>query len=122
MRKVALLVCLAFVSLAFISLPSIAQTETPAATAAAPAEIAAPAAAPADTGPKRLDCDALKARVDAKLQAKGVPVYTLEIVPAEGSADSINAASGVAAAKMNKGKQVGTCDGGTKRLMYTKGN
>jgi len=67
-----------------------------------------------------LTCDALKARVDAKLQAKGVPSYTLEIVPAEGISN--NAASAVSGTNAIKGKEVGTCDGGTKRLIYTKGN
>ena len=71
---------------------------------------------------ERLSCDALKARVDTKLQAKGVQTYTLEIVPADGSAAPADAASGIPAAKVNKGKEVGTCDGGTKRLMYTRGN
>ncbi|HUX90523.1 MAG TPA: DUF1161 domain-containing protein [Gallionellaceae bacterium] len=69
-----------------------------------------------------LSCDALKARVDAKLQAKDVPSYTLEIVPAEGLSNPADAASAVPAVKMNKGKEVGTCNGGTKRLIYTKGN
>lgn len=68
-----------------------------------------------------LPCDELKARVDAKLQAKGVPSYTLEIVPALTNAE-IDAASGVSATKKSRGKEVGTCDGGTKRLMYTRGN
>ena len=67
-----------------------------------------------------LHCEDLKARVDAKLQAKGVPSYTLEIVPMEGS--STAAASGVPAPASIKGKEVGTCDGGTKRLIYTRGN
>lgn len=67
-----------------------------------------------------LSCDTLKARVDAKLQAKGVPSYTLEIVPAEGASN--NAASAVPATNVIKGKEVGTCDGGTKRLIYTRGN
>ena len=69
-----------------------------------------------------LSCDALKARVDAKLQAKGVPSYTLEIVPAAGTSTDINAASAVSGTSAIKGKEVGTCDGGTKRLIYTKGN
>ena len=69
-----------------------------------------------------LTCDKLKARVDAKLQAKGVQTYTLEMVPIEGSANTTIAASAVAATKDNKGKEVGTCDGGTKRLIYTRGN
>ena len=67
-------------------------------------------------------CDALKSRVDAKLQAKGVQSYTLEIVPTEVQSSATNAASTVPAAKMSKGKEVGTCDGGTKRLIYTRGN
>lgn len=69
-----------------------------------------------------LPCETLKARVDAKLQAKGVQTYTLEIVPIENPA-AATAASGVPATeKAGKGKQVGTCDGGTKRLIYTRGN
>ena len=94
MRKVALLACLTLVTL-----PAMAE---------------------------RLSCDVLKARVDAKLQAKGVQTYTLEIVPIEGTVSTTNTASGVPAitteATVNKGKEVGTCDGGTKRLMYTRGN
>jgi len=68
-----------------------------------------------------LPCDKLKARVDAKLQAKGVQTYTLEIVPAQGSAPAADAA-GVSATKASKGKEVGTCDGGIKRLIYTRGD
>ena len=68
-----------------------------------------------------LTCETLKMRVDAKLQTKGVPSYTLEIVPVEGP-NSANATSAVPATNANKGKQVGTCDGGTKRLIYTRGN
>ncbi len=115
MHKVALLACLAL-----ISIPSLAQTATVPSTEAVPVT---PNVTVVETkpAPARLDCDALKARVDAKLQAKGVPVYTLEIVPADGSTAAV-AASGVPAVKMNKGKEVGTCDGGTKRLMYTRGN
>jgi hypothetical protein len=67
-----------------------------------------------------LPCDVLKARVDAKLQAKGVQTYTLEIEPIAGTSN--NAASAVPATNVNKGKEVGTCDGGTKRLIYTRGN
>ena len=115
MHKVALLACLTL-----ISLPCLAQTATVPSTDAAPVT---PNVTIVETkpAPARLDCDALKARVDAKLQAKGVPVYTLEIIPADDSTAAV-AASGVPAAKMNKGKEVGTCDGGTKRLMYTRGN
>ena len=68
-----------------------------------------------------LTCDALQARVDAKLQAKGIPSYTLEIVPVENSSNLKDTASAVAGTKASKGKVVGTCGGGTKRLIYTKG-
>lgn len=72
---------------------------------------------------ERLSCDALKDRLDAKLQAKGVQTYTLEIVDAKTPASTAQVASGVAATNMAvKGKEVGTCDGGTKRLIYTRGN
>jgi hypothetical protein len=69
-----------------------------------------------------LSCDALKARVDAKLQAKGVSSYTLDVEAAEGSSDTTGNASAVPASRTSKGKEVGTCNGGTKRLIYTKGN
>lgn len=69
-----------------------------------------------------LTCTALRARIDAKLQEKGVPSYTLEIVPINDANGSGNAASAVAATSIRKGKEVGTCEGGTKRVLYTKGN
>jgi hypothetical protein len=68
-----------------------------------------------------LTCEGLRARVDAKLQAKGVQIYTLEIVPIA-DLNNATAASGVPASKTNHGKEVGTCEHGTKRLMYTRGN
>lgn len=83
-----------FLCLSLISLPSIAET---------------------------LSCDALKSRVDAKLQAKGVQSYTLEVVAIESQNNTV-AASGIPAIKASNGKEVGTCDGGTKRLIYTRGN
>lgn len=90
MRKVALVICLTF-----ISFPAVAEI---------------------------LTCEALKTRVDAKLQAKGVPSYTLEIVAIENASIAAGAASAVPSTKSNIGKPVGTCDGGTKRLIYTRGN
>jgi len=52
------------------------------------------------------DCDELKAEIDAKIQAKGVKAYTLEIVPNE---------------QVKDGRVVGSCDGGTKKILYTRG-
>jgi len=48
----------------------------------------------------------LKAEIDAKIKANGVKVYTLEIVPNE---------------QVKDGKVVGSCDGGTKKIIYTRG-
>jgi hypothetical protein len=51
-------------------------------------------------------CDELKSEIDAKLKAKGVKSYSLEIVPKEQVKDE---------------KVVGTCDGGTKKIIYKRG-
>lgn len=68
-----------------------------------------------------LPCETLRNRVDAKFQAKGMQNYTLEIEPISGSSNNA-AASAISGTNTNKGKVVGTCDGGTKRLLYTRGN
>ncbi len=79
----------------------------------------------------RLACEDLKSQIDAKLQAKGVKNYALDIV----SADSLNAsaeaapakgasapsAAPAAAAKASDVKVVGSCDGGAKRITYKRG-
>lgn len=51
-------------------------------------------------------CDDLKAEIGKKLDAKGVVNYTLEIVEK---------------GKPSDGKVVGSCDGGTKSIVYTRG-
>lgn len=77
--------------------------------------------------PAMASCDALKAQIDAKLQAKGIKTYTLEIQPVKGTGKEAPAASAVAAAasavpaaQASKGKVVGTCDGGSKQIIYTR--
>lgn len=76
--------------------------------------------------PAMASCDALKEQIDAKLQAKGVKSYALEIRPVQGAGKGAMAASGVApasavaAAQPAKGKVVGTCDGGAKEIIYTR--
>jgi hypothetical protein len=52
-------------------------------------------------------CEELKTEIAAKLDAKGVKGYTLEIVAKDADAP---------------GKSVGTCEGGTKKIMYSKGD
>ncbi len=50
-------------------------------------------------------CEELKAEIAAKLDAKGVKEYTLEIIPNDQVKDQ---------------KIVGSCDGGTKKISYTR--
>jgi hypothetical protein len=72
--------------------------------------------------PAFASCESLKASIDAKLQAKGIPSYTLEVVPIA-PATGTAAASGAAAATPAKepaGKVVGTCEGDTKQILYTR--
>lgn len=74
--------------------------------------------------PAIASCDTLKADIDAKLKAKGVISYTLEIVPVATAAAAPAAASGAAAtsapAKKPEGKVVGTCEGDTKQIIYKR--
>jgi hypothetical protein len=50
-------------------------------------------------------CEELKSEIAQKLDAKGVKSYTLEIVAKDKDAE---------------GKVVGTCEGGTKKIVYRK--
>jgi hypothetical protein len=67
-------------------------------------------------------CDDVKSQIDAKLQAKGVKSYTLDIVPVAQAAAAPAAASGAAAApaKAPEGKVVGTCEGDSKQIVYKR--
>jgi Protein of unknown function (DUF1161) len=51
-------------------------------------------------------CEELKSEIARKIEANGVKSYTLEIVAKD---------------KDEEGKVVGTCDGGTKKLVYRRG-
>lgn len=51
-------------------------------------------------------CEELLTEIDAKIQAKGVKKFSLEIVPNE---------------KVKDEKVVGSCDGGTKKIVYKRG-
>jgi hypothetical protein len=50
-------------------------------------------------------CEELKSEIASKLDAKGVKSYSLEIVAKDADAE---------------GKAVGTCEGGTKKIMYRR--
>lgn len=50
------------------------------------------------------DCNELKAEIEARIKAKGVKSFTLEVVSGE----------------VKDGKVVGSCDGGTKQIVYKR--
>jgi len=54
----------------------------------------------------RKSCEELKAEIEAKLKAKGVKAWTIEIAGKD---------------EQKEGRVVGTCDGGTKKLVYRRG-
>jgi hypothetical protein len=56
---------------------------------------------------QRKDCSELKAEIDAKITANGVAKFTTTIVDKDAVED---------------GQVVGTCDGGTKKIVYRRGN
>jgi len=51
-------------------------------------------------------CEELKSEIEAKIKNNGVTVFTLTIVDKDTPED---------------GKVVGTCDGGTKKIVYKRG-
>ncbi|MDR0278920.1 MAG: DUF1161 domain-containing protein [Paucimonas sp.] len=51
-------------------------------------------------------CEELKAEIEAKIQARGVTSYTLEIVPNSEVHD--------------QNMVVGSCEGGTKKIIYQR--
>lgn len=63
---------------------------------------AALAAAPAHA---RKDCEELKNEIAARIDAKGVKSYTLEVIAADAGSTA---------------KVVGSCNGGTQRIVYQR--
>ena len=55
---------------------------------------------------QKKDCTELKSEIEAKIKKNGVESFTLDIVDKDAQAD---------------GKVVGTCEGGTKKIVYKKG-
>ena len=51
-------------------------------------------------------CEELKGEIDAKIRNNGVPAFTLTIVDKDAAED---------------GKVVGTCEGGTRKIVYKRG-
>jgi hypothetical protein len=63
------------------------------------------AALPLSTPALATPCDQVKSQIAAKLDAKHVSNYTLDVVPADQNSD---------------GKVVGTCEAGAKKIIYTR--
>ena len=55
---------------------------------------------------QKKDCGELKGEIEAKIKKNGVDKFTLDVVDTEAQAE---------------GKVVGTCDGGTKKIVYKRG-
>jgi hypothetical protein len=55
---------------------------------------------------QRKDCNELKGEIDVKITNNGIKVFTTTIVDMDAPED---------------GKVVGTCDGGTKKIVYKRG-
>lgn len=55
---------------------------------------------------QKKSCDDLKGEIEAKIKKNGVDKFTLDVVDTEAQAE---------------GKVVGTCDGGTKKIVYKRG-
>jgi hypothetical protein len=55
---------------------------------------------------QRKDCGELKGEIEAKIKKNGVEKFSLDVIDAD---------------KQGDGKVVGTCDGGTKKIVYKKG-
>jgi hypothetical protein len=56
---------------------------------------------------QKKDCGELKGEIEAKIKKNGVEKFSLDVVDADKSAE---------------GKVVGTCDGGSKKIVYKKGS
>jgi hypothetical protein len=55
---------------------------------------------------QRKDCGELKEEIEAKIKKNGVDKFTLDVLEKDAQAE---------------GKVVGTCDGGTKKIVYKRG-
>lgn len=76
-------------------------------------------AIPALAQPK--PCEELKSEIEEKIKKNGVQSFTLDVLPkgdgakAEGSKETAAKSDGA-----GEGKVVGTCDGGTKQIIYKR--
>jgi len=57
---------------------------------------------------QRKDCGELKNEIEGKIKANGVKSFTLDVVPTD-------------KVKEGDGKVVGSCEGGTQKIVYKRG-
>jgi hypothetical protein len=55
---------------------------------------------------QKKDCAELKGEIEAKIKKNGVDKFSLDVVEGD---------------KQGEGKVVGTCDGGSKKIVYKRG-
>ena len=89
----------AIVALALSASPALAQPQTQPQTQA-------PTQAQTQAPTQRKDCGELKTEIETKIRNNGVKVFTLAVVGKDTAED---------------GKVVGTCDGGTNKIVYKRG-
>ena len=90
--------------MAFYAPQSPTKGATMIKTTVAAVAVAVLAASPAWA--QRKDCNDLKGEIEAKIKKNGVDKFTLDVVEKDAQAE---------------GKVVGTCDGGTKKIVYKRG-
>lgn len=56
------------------------------------------------------NCEALRAQIEAKIQAAGVSQFAVTVVPADASASAV------------RGQVVGSCAQGANKIVYTRGD
>jgi hypothetical protein len=64
-------------------------------------------------------CDQLKSEIEERIKKNGVQSFTLEIVPKGEAAKSEAPKAGDTKKEAGQGKVVGTCERGTKQILYT---
>lgn len=95
----------AIVALALSASPALAQPQTQPQPQAQP-QTQAPTQAQTQAPTQRKDCGELKTEIETKIRNNGVKVFTLAVVGKDAAED---------------GKVVGTCDGGTNKIVYKRG-
>ena len=93
----------AIVALALSASPALAQPQTQPQPQA---QTQAPTQAQTQAPTQRKDCGELKTEIETKIRNNGVKVFTLAVVGKDTAED---------------GKVVGTCDGGTNKIVYKRG-